>query len=228
MNTFEFVTTPVPHYEQPLSCRMSAEPSELRRKAQEICSTSILLEELLYRLVREHFTVGIIHVQEDGLLALHIEYHVGGRIKDLPIGLTFVDAEQIKRKYRPKLIPRPRTDASKRLRIDDAWFDARRDRLKLKCTSHHGAVFAPAGSLVELVLSYAFVPWGAARLSNEIEEGDNYSPRFCAKLLLTWAPPDSKQVVSETIFVRLDRLSRLVDQRIAKEELKALPREARH
>ncbi|MCB0360175.1 MAG: hypothetical protein KDD44_11080, partial [Bdellovibrionales bacterium] len=62
----------------------------------------------------------------------------------------------------------------------------------------------------------------------ELEAGDDFIPHFCARLSLSLVTPHTVGGIHEVIYVRLDRLSKLIAKRVAKEELKSVPVEARH
>lgn len=230
MNAFEFCQTVnvakwksmYQHEEQGPPKVTSLE--ELVGFVHENCQNSVLFEELLYRLVKKRLSLQIASNQETKKLFIGVSHKGIGEEEFASLGIIYVDTETLQKVYRPRKIPK---DILRKGRggiecVREEWFEARQKRLRIHYTDHHEAWFAPAGSLVELVLSYGLRPFATVDIINQLEAGDDYIPHECAKLTLRYAPPNAEGMIAEEIFVRLDRLEKLVKNRVAKKELQSV------
>lgn len=220
---FNFVPNPNPKY-----CR-----EEVQFQVAQICSEALMFEELIFRLLDNSYVLDMVNlgVEEDTLsIFLKNEKIAEGKIED--VGFIFISREELIEYYRPKLIPQQFFPSKGEFEyvVDEEWYERRDRRLRVRVedTVYQEIVFAPPASLPELVLSYALLEGARVRISNRLEEGRDYIPHKCAYLELSYISSIPEVEQFERINVRLDKLSRLVSNRLAKKELKFLPEASLH
>jgi hypothetical protein len=205
----------------------TSQPSENTRFSGDnhligtLCEKSLLFEELLYHLIEHRFDLHVFLFQDEYGVVIRVEKSDGvSREKNTVLGHIFTEASALRTKYKPKTIPEKAEKIDEMtFQVDEYWYQKRDQRLRLR--EERNSVFAPAGSFVELVLSYA-IPRGMIEIRRTLQAGDDHIPHFCAELFLRYAPLNCNGVQEERICVRLDQLQRLVDRRVAKQEVQSL------
>jgi hypothetical protein len=97
--------------------------------------------------------------------------------------------------------------------VDEEWYAKRNMALRIKPDDSCGDLVAPAGSLGQLVLSYALTPGGIAKVSRALAELKGYRILDVAKIELTFAPANETGLLREEINVVLGQLETLAVRR---------------
>lgn len=195
--------------------------SALIEEIKGVCMKSVLFEELIANLIELPVALEMITFEskQEKILAIRI---IADKYSDpKEFGHIFLNCAKLKKQYVVRTIPGLCNTKDSKAARDDAWYDQRDKRLRVKYTMHHAAAFAAPSSLPELILSYVLKPGGSAKVSRVLEAADDYVPHFCARLKLACLFSNPAVIQHETFFIRLDRLNRLIEKRVTKKELQS-------
>ena len=196
------------------------------------------LEELIYLLTRRHIEIKLFSPREEDYELHSLDFEeerdvvmVVKKKKFLsdPHGEAMIP---IPFNMIPTPIPRrtvlrtltPLADSKAKI-TNPEWFTARNKRLKLQISKEdfrEGDPYFPPAALLELVFSYALVPYGVTEIKWAIFEPDGY-PRDGLKLVMKALADDDKTVFEERVYIRLDRLEVLIQKRKQKVMLSGAP-----
>lgn len=192
------------------------------RRLEELCANIGTLEELFYILIRKDYTLELSVVSIAGggrVLAIEAKESTWTKGEPKQRGMIFIPEANLKgyrfKPFSPKLNKVPHTC---QWEVDEAWWEARCKRLRIRAGEYFDGLIAPPGSMTKLILGYAFSTAGIVEISKDIEEIVRY-PRDVAKLKLVYLPKHPEITVIEEIVISLDKLQQLVEKRKAKREL---------
>lgn len=200
----------------------------LSQNLEELVAQSISLEEIITSLLEARHEMKFVRINVDDkeLLCMDVKKDKISTILPPPIsyeGSVFFPIPLLKKyaSWTPvceKLYPFADQEG---FTVDHEWFDQRDKKLKVKSDSWEGIPLAPATSLLPLILSYVMSSAGMAQVKRELV---HIQPgvRDAAQLQLTFMGENlTGPGFKEVVYVRLDRLQKLVQGR--KEKKQAQP-----
>lgn len=95
---------------------------------------------------------------------------------------------------------------------DPEYFDARNKRIGLKEDPYSFLPLIRPSKIVELILSYAMVPFGAVRISRTIKH-INAGPRDLVEMHCLYTPEAQEAMTEELLYVELNKLKALDQKR---------------